>query len=107
MLAQGCGGGSDATRPGGGAGSATPSRVASRFDPSAYAPPAIAFDELRRLYTYDNKSFLDAVLTDERTGEGIVVEDLTFSNAKGATIPAYVATPATVKGSLPGVVFAH
>jgi dienelactone hydrolase len=106
MLVPGCGGGSETTRSGGG-GSAAPSPTASRYDPSTYQPPVISFEELRKLYTYDTKSFLDAVLTDERTGDGIVVEDLTFSNAKGGTIPAYVVTPANPKGRLPGVLFGH
>jgi dienelactone hydrolase len=107
MLVQGCGGGSHPTWSGGGAGSPAPSRKASGFDPSTYAPPTIAFEELRKLYGYDSKSFLDAVLTDERTGGGIVVEDITFSDTKGGTIPAYVVTPANVTGRLPAVVFAH
>jgi dienelactone hydrolase len=77
------------------------------FDPSSYSPPTIPFATLKRLYAYNSKSFLDAVLVNSPEGDGVTIEDITFSDTKGGTIPAYVVTPATVKGRMPGVVFAH
>lgn len=107
MLAQGCAGGSGAARSGGGASTRAPAPTGSGFDPSAFSAPPIALDELRKLYAYDTKSFLDAALTDERAGDGVVVEDLTYSDTKGATIAAYVVTPQKFTGRLPAIVFAH
>jgi cephalosporin-C deacetylase-like acetyl esterase len=77
------------------------------FDPSSYTPPKIPFSTLKKQYGYDSKSFLDAVLVGSPDGDGVTIEDITYSDTKGGTIPAYVVTPATVRGRMPGVVFAH
>jgi dienelactone hydrolase len=109
-LVQGCSGGSKTTAPPAGGkvtGSPSPSPAAPSFDPSSYTPPKLAFDQLKKLYSYDATSFLDAVLTNQKVADGLVIEDVTFSDTKGGTIPAYVATPDTPKGRQPGVVFAH
>ncbi len=111
MLADGCGGGSDTVRPTGGVTSAaapvSPSEAAPTFDPSTFSPPKIPFSTLKKLYSYDSHSFLDAVLTDSRTGDGVGIEVITYSDTKGGTIPAYVVTPQQPKGRMPGVVYAH
>jgi len=111
MLADGCGGGSSKVKPNSGGTSAaapvSPSRAAPTFDPSTYKPPKIPFSTLKKLYSYDSSSFLDAVLTDTRSGDGVGIEVITYSDTKGGTIPAYVVTPQQPPGRMPGVVFAH
>jgi dienelactone hydrolase len=111
MLADGCGGGSSKAKPNSGGTSAaapvSPSRAAPTFDPSTYNPPKIPFSTLKKLYSYDSSSFLDAVLTDTRSGDGVGIEVITYSDTKGGTIPAYVVTPQQPPGRMPGVVFAH
>jgi dienelactone hydrolase len=105
MLVDGCNGGSKQVGPGGGGSSDPPSRAASTFDPATYSPPAIAYADLKKLYSYDSKSFLDAVLTNQATTDGVLVEDLTYTNSKGLTLPAYVATNADESGRSPGVAY--
>lgn len=111
MLADGCGGGSSKAKPNGGGTSAaapvSPSRAAPTFDPSTFIPPKIPYSSLKKLYSYDSSSFLDAVLTDTRSGDGVGIEVITYSDTKGGTIPAYVVTPTSPNGRMPGVAFAH
>jgi cephalosporin-C deacetylase-like acetyl esterase len=71
-----------------------------------YSPPTIPFATLKKLYTYDQSSFLDAVLTNQTRPGTVIVEDVTFSDTRGGTIPAFVVTPQSVKGRMPGIVFA-
>jgi cephalosporin-C deacetylase-like acetyl esterase len=85
----------------------SPSRAAPTFDPSTFSPPKIPYSTLKKLYSYDAHSFLDAVLTDSRTGDGVGIEVITYSDTRGGTIPAYVVTPQPAKGRMPGVVYAH
>jgi dienelactone hydrolase len=85
----------------------SPSRAAPTFDPSTFTPPKIPYSTLKKLYSYDSTSFLDAVLTDNRSGDGVGIEVITYSDTRGGTIPAYVVTPASPKGRMPGVAFAH
>ena len=111
VLADGCGGGSSKAKPSGGNTSAaapvSPSRAAPTFDPSTFSPPKIPYSSLKKLYAYDSSSFLDAVLTDNRSGDGVGIEVITYSDTKGGTIPAYVVTPTSPKDPMPGVAFAH
>ncbi|MFF5230908.1 dienelactone hydrolase family protein [Dactylosporangium sp. NPDC000521] len=80
----------------------------STFDPSAYVPAAVPIAELRKLYSYDSKATLNAQLTDKRTGDGVILEDITFSDTRGREeIPAYVLGPEKFTGRLPAVVYAH
>jgi len=113
MLVQGCtggkttAGGATTTTGSGGATSAAPSSPAA--PPVAlpvYSPPTIPFATLKKLYSYDQSSFLDAVLTNQTRPGAVIVEDVTFSDTRGGTIPAYVVTPQSVKGRMPGIVFA-
>ncbi|GAA2329293.1 hypothetical protein [Dactylosporangium salmoneum] len=47
--------------------------------------------ELKKLYNYDKGSTLNAQLTDKRTGDGVILEDITYSDTRGNdAIPAYV-----------------
>ncbi|MEU0553768.1 hypothetical protein [Dactylosporangium sp. NPDC006015] len=78
------------------------------FDPSAYVPAAVPIAELKKLYSYDSKATLNAQLTDKRTGDGVILEDITFSDTRGREeIPAYVLGPEKFTGRLPAVVYAH
>jgi predicted esterase len=115
MLVQACSEGSTTAPPKGSAspagGSASPTAdpaVASTFDPSGYVPPAVAIAELKKLYNYDKGSSLNAQLTDKRTGDGVILEDITFSDTRGNDeIPAYVVS-ADIPGDtlrMPAVVF--
>lgn len=112
MLVQACSEGSTTTPPAGSgspagspAGSGGPS-AASTFDPSGYAPAAVPLAELKKLYNYDKGSTLNAELTDRRTGDGIVLEDITYSDTRGNdAIPAYVVGPENFTGRLPAIVF--
>ncbi|WP_433211750.1 hypothetical protein ACQP00_51120 [Dactylosporangium sp. CS-047395] len=105
MLVQACSEGSTTT-PGTGNGSsaggpASPSaepQAASTFDPSGYVPKPVALAELKKLYNYDKGSTLNANLTDRRTGDGIILEDITYSDTRGNdNVPAYV-----VSADIPG-----
>ena len=90
-------------------GAATASSAASQkplYDAESYPPPAIALDQLKKLYVYDQKSVLGALLTNTRFDPGLRIEDLTYSGVPGTTIPLYVVAPADPKALLPGVVFA-
>ncbi|MER7006902.1 hypothetical protein ABT297_28230 [Dactylosporangium sp. NPDC000555] len=114
MLAQACSEG--ATTPGAGSGpsargSASPRadpQAGSTFDPSGYVPPAVPIAELKKLYGYDKGSTLNAQLTDKRSGDGVILEDITYSDTRGNDeIPAYVVS-ADVPGDtlrMPAVVF--
>jgi len=112
MLVQACSEGSTTTPPAGSssptgspAGSGGPS-AASTFDPSGYVPAAVPLAELKKLYNYDKGSTLNAELTDRRTGDGIVLEDITYSDTRGNdAIPAYVVGPENFTGRLPAIVF--
>ena len=107
MLVQACSEGSTTT-PGAGGGSTAPSHATSSFDPSGYVPAAVAIAELKKLYNYDKGSTLNAQLTDKRTGDGVILEDITYSDNRGHDeIPAYVVGPETFTGRLPAVVYAH
>ncbi|WP_432981689.1 alpha/beta hydrolase family protein [Dactylosporangium sp. CA-233914] len=115
MLVQACSEGS-ATAPskgsaGSAGGSASPSvdpQAASTFDPSGYVPAAVPLAELKKLYNYDKGSSLNAQLTDKRSGDGVILEDITFSDTRGNdAIPAYVVS-ADIPGDtlrMPAVVF--
>jgi dienelactone hydrolase len=104
MLAQACSEGSTTT-PGAGsnpsARSSAPSgepQSGSTFDPSEYVPPPVPIAELKKLYNYDKGSTLNAQLTDKRTGDGVILEDITYSDTRGNdAIPAYV-----VSADIPG-----
>jgi dienelactone hydrolase len=51
----------------------------------------VPISELKKLYKYDQSSTLNAQLTDKRTGDGIILEDITYSDTRGHDeIPAYV-----------------
>ncbi|WP_432832523.1 alpha/beta hydrolase family protein [Dactylosporangium sp. CA-092794] len=115
MLVQACSEGSTTT-PGTGSGSSAagsrpPSadpQVASTFDPSGYVPAAVALSELKKLFNYDKGSSLNAQLTDKRTGDGVILEDITYSDARGNdSLAAYVVS-ADIPGDalrMPAVVF--
>jgi dienelactone hydrolase len=111
MLVQACSEGSTtAPRAGGGstAGSPASSQATSTFDPSEYVPAAVAVAELKKLYNYDKNATLNAQLTDKRTGDGVILEDITYSDTRGHDeIPAYVVGPEKFTGRLPAVVYAH
>jgi dienelactone hydrolase len=103
MLVQACSEGSTTT-PGAGsnpsARSSAPSGppAGSTFDPSGYVPAPVAIAELKKLYNYDKSSTLNAQLTDKRTGDGVILEDITYSDTRGNDeIPAYV-----VSADIPG-----
>jgi dienelactone hydrolase len=58
----------------------------------------VAIAELKKLYNYDKSSTLNAQLTDKRTGDGVILEDITYSDTRGNDeIPAYV-----VSADVPG-----
>ncbi|MFB9412871.1 hypothetical protein [Dactylosporangium matsuzakiense] len=105
MLVQACSEGSSTTPPagsgsaaGGSASPGTEPQAASTFDPSGYVPPPVALAELKKLYNYDKGSTLNAQLTDKRTGDGVILEDITYSDTRGNDeIPAYV-----VSADIPG-----
>ncbi|MEV4130627.1 hypothetical protein AB0J72_00475 [Dactylosporangium sp. NPDC049742] len=110
MLVQACAGESDTPDVKGGAAPGSSGAVQSSptFDPSAYVPAAVPIAELRKLYSYDSKATLNAQLTDKRTGDGVILEDITFSDTRGREeIPAYVLGPEKFTGRLPAVVYAH
>jgi cephalosporin-C deacetylase-like acetyl esterase len=91
MLAQGCDGVS--------------SPNASRFDPSTYTPPAIPFDNLVRLFTYEANSALNLTVANKYTSDAVVVEDITYSDSRGRMISAYLLSPANAAGRLAGIVY--
>jgi cephalosporin-C deacetylase-like acetyl esterase len=95
MLAQGCDGGS-----GGGS-----SPDASRFDPSMYTPPAIPFDNLAKLFTYETNSALNLTVANKHTSDDVVVEDVAYSDTRGRMISAYLLSPANAAGRLAGIVY--
>ncbi|MFG2043390.1 alpha/beta hydrolase family protein [Dactylosporangium sp. NPDC048998] len=110
MLVQACSEGSTTT-PGAGSGSASLTadpQAGSTFDPSGYVPPAVPIAELKKLYNYDKGSTLNAQLTDKRSGDGVILEDITYSDTRGNDeIPAYVVS-ADIPGDtlrMPAVVF--
>lgn len=115
MLVQACSEGSTTT-PGAGSGSAASGppasgadpRAGSTFDPSGYVPPAVPIAELKKLYNYDKSATLNAQLTDRRTGDGVILEDITYSDTRGNdAIPAYVVS-ADIPGDtlrMPAIVF--
>ena len=118
MLVQACSEGSTTT-PGAGsgsqghgsAGSVSPTaepQAGSTFDPSGYVPAAVGLAELKKLFNYDKGATLNAQLTDKRTGDGVILEDLTYSDTRGNDeIPAYVLS-ADIPGDavrMPAVVF--
>lgn len=109
MLVQACSEGSTTTpRAGGGSAAGSPSQATSSFDPSGYVPAPVAIAELKKLYNYDKSATLNAQLTDKRTGEGVILEDITFSDTRGHDeIPAYVLGPEKFTGRLPAIVYAH
>lgn len=110
MLVQACAGESDTPDVKGGAapGSSGAVQPSPTFDPSAYVPAAVPIAELKKLYSYDSKATLNAQLTDKRTGDGVILEDITFSDTRGREeIPAYVLGPEKFTGRLPAVVYAH
>lgn len=113
MLVQACSEGSTTTpRTGngsssGGSGSAT-AEAASTLDPSGYVPAAVALTELKKLYNYDKSATLNAQLTDRRTGDGVILEDITYSDLRGNdAIPAYVVSADNPGDTLrmPAIVF--
>ncbi|GAA2622700.1 hypothetical protein GCM10010399_62430 [Dactylosporangium fulvum] len=107
MLVQACSEGST-TAPRAGGGSPAPSgQAASAFDPSGYVPAAVPLAELKKLFNYDKNATLNTMLTDKRTGDGVILEDVTYSDTRGHDeVPAYVVGPASVTGRLPAVVYA-
>ncbi|MEU7868185.1 hypothetical protein [Dactylosporangium sp. NPDC049140] len=115
MLAQACSEGSSTTpragsgSPAGGSGSPSAEpQAASTFDPSGYVPAPVPIAELKKLYNYDKGSTLNAQLTDRRTGDGVVLEDITYSDTRGNdAIPAYVVSADIPDDTLrmPAVVF--
>ena len=110
MLVQACAEESNAPDVKGGTapGSSGAVQPASTFDPSAYVPAPVPIAELRKLFNYDAKATLNAQLTDKRTGDGVILEDITYSDTRGREeIPAYVLGPEKFTGRLPAVVFAH
>lgn len=110
MLVQACAGESNApdVKNGPAPGSSGAVGPSSTFDPSAYVPSPVPIAELRKLFNYDAKSTLNAQLTDKRSGDGVILEDITYSDTKGREeIPAYVVGPETFTGRLPAVVYAH
>ncbi len=110
MLVQACAGESNAPEVKGGAapGSSGAVQPTSTFDPSAYVPAPVPIAELKKLFNYDAKATLNAQLTDKRTGDGVILEDITYSDTRGREeIPAYVLGPEKFTGRLPAVVFAH
>ncbi|MET7419172.1 hypothetical protein [Dactylosporangium sp. NPDC005555] len=110
MLVQACAGESKAPEVRGGTASGSSGAVqpSSTFDPSAYVPAAVPIAELKKLFGYDAKATLNAQLTDKRTGDGVILEDITFSDTRGREeIPAYVVGPERFTGRLPAVVYAH
>ncbi|MGI5245986.1 hypothetical protein [Dactylosporangium sp. CA-139066] len=104
MLVQACSEGST-TNPGAGsnpsARSSAPSgepQAGSTLDPSGYVPAAQPIAQLKKLYSYDQSSTLNANLTDRRSGDGVILEDITYSDTRGNdSIPAYV-----VSADIPG-----
>ncbi|MER7280664.1 hypothetical protein ABT369_40110 [Dactylosporangium sp. NPDC000244] len=68
----------------------------------------MAIAELKKLYNYDKGSTLNAQLTDRRSGDGVVLEDITYSDTRGNDeIPAYVVS-ADIPGDtlrMPAIVF--
>lgn len=110
MLVQACAEESNAPDVKGGAAPGSSGAVlsSSAFDPSAYVPAPVPIADLRKLFTYDAKATLNAQLTDKRTGDGVILEDITYSDTRGREeIPAYVLGPEKFTGRLPAVVFAH
>jgi cephalosporin-C deacetylase-like acetyl esterase len=94
MLAQGCDGGSGGV----------PAPSAPRLDPSTYTPPTIPFDSLVRLFTYEANSALNLTVANKYTSDGVVVEDVTYSDTRGRMISAYLLSPADAAGRLAGIV---
>jgi len=110
MLVQACAEESKAPDVKGGAapGSSGAVQPPSTFDPSVYVPATVPITELRKLFNYDAKATLNAQLTDKRSGDGVILEDITYSDTRGREeIPAYVLGPEKFTGRLPAVVFAH
>jgi dienelactone hydrolase len=110
MLVQACAEESNApdVKQGAAPGSSGAVQPTSTFDPSAYVPASVPIAELRKLYNYDAKATLNAQLTDKRTGDGVILEDITYSDTRGREeIPAYVLGPERFTGRLPAVVYAH
>ncbi|WP_238008318.1 hypothetical protein KZZ52_58575 [Dactylosporangium sp. AC04546] len=111
MLVQACSEGSPTPpRAGGGSPAGSPGgtgQAASTFDPSGYVPAAVALAELKKLFNYDKNQSLGATLTDKRTGDGVILEDLTYSDARGhEDLPVYVVGPAGDAGRYPAVILA-
>src|ERR1700754_1081180 len=76
MLTQACSEGSSTTpRAGGGSTAGSPAPKVT-FDPSGYVPVAVPIAELKKLFNYDKNVALSAVLSDKRTGDGVVLEDV-------------------------------
>ena len=109
MLVQGCSEGSTEPPEAG----ATPSGSSqagpmSTFDPSGHVPPQVPMAELRKLFNYDSKAPHNAQLTDKRTGDGVILEDLTFAGGReDVEVAAYVLGPERFTGRLPAVIYAH
>ncbi|WP_345136437.1 hypothetical protein [Dactylosporangium darangshiense] len=104
MLVQACSEGSTSTPGAGsdpsgrGSASSTGEPAGSTFDPSGYVPAPVPIAELKKLYNYDKSSTLNAQLTDRRSGDGVILEDITYSDTRGNDeIPAYV-----VSADIPG-----
>jgi dienelactone hydrolase len=110
MLVQACAGESNApdVKDGAAPGSSGVVQPSSAFDPSVYVPAPVPIAELKKLFNYDSKATLNAQLTDKRTGDGVILEDITYSDTRGREeIPAYVVGPEKFTGRLPAVVYAH
>jgi cephalosporin-C deacetylase-like acetyl esterase len=96
MLAEGC-------DDGGSGGASSPD--ASRFDPSMYTPPAIPFDDLVKLFTYEANSAPNLTVANKYTSDDVVVEDITYSDTRGRMISAYLLSPANAAGRFAGIVY--